>query len=255
MRQLLLFPDPRPLPERLGRQFFLSAPEKPGVYLMRDAADTVLYVGKARNLRKRLGSYRVANPDRMPRRHLRMLRSVVRIELRECADESAALAHEAELLRSLRPRFNRAGTWQGTRRHLVWRIQGTELSLTVAENAGEGWNALGPWGAGARWLKSAMSRLLWLALNPDADASGLPAGWFGRGPAEHTIDCRSRAEAMKELLGGLAAEGGEDFIGWLCANCLGQRDLFTLEAARNDIELVTGFLCPELELEWMRDVS
>ena len=43
---------------------------------MRDVTDTVLCVGKAKNLRKRLGSYRVANPDRMPRRHLRLLRAL-----------------------------------------------------------------------------------------------------------------------------------------------------------------------------------
>jgi hypothetical protein len=73
MKQMLLFPDPRPLVERLGRDFFRQAPERSGVYLMRDSSDTVLYVGKAKNLRKRLGSYRVANPDRMARRHLRML--------------------------------------------------------------------------------------------------------------------------------------------------------------------------------------
>ena len=47
MTQMLLFPDPRPLVERLGAEFFRQAPERPGVYLMRDAADTVLYVGKA----------------------------------------------------------------------------------------------------------------------------------------------------------------------------------------------------------------
>ena len=56
MMQMLLIPDPRPLVERLGRQFFRQAPERPGVYLMRDAAGAVLYVGKARNLRKRLGA-------------------------------------------------------------------------------------------------------------------------------------------------------------------------------------------------------
>src|SRR5271166_2887513 len=111
MSQILLFPDPRLLVERLGRDFFRQAPERPGVYLMRDARDVVLYVGKAKNLRRRLGSYRVANPDRMPRRHLRLLRAVERIELQECVDESAALARESELLRELKPKFNRAGTW------------------------------------------------------------------------------------------------------------------------------------------------
>src|SRR6516165_6317422 len=101
MHQLLLFPDPQPLVERLGRDFFRTAPESPGVYLMRDAGETVLYVGKAKNLRQRLGNYRVANPDRMPRRHLRLLRAVTRIELQELPDEPSALARESELLRTL----------------------------------------------------------------------------------------------------------------------------------------------------------
>jgi len=86
MAQLLLLPDPRPLDERLGRQFFVQAPKQPGVYLMRDAADNVLYVGKAKSLKQRLGSYRIVNPDRMPRRHLRMLRQVARIEIQICDD-------------------------------------------------------------------------------------------------------------------------------------------------------------------------
>ncbi|MDA1275245.1 MAG: GIY-YIG nuclease family protein [Verrucomicrobia bacterium] len=49
---------------------------KPGVYLMKDEADQVLYVGKAKNLRKRLANYRVAfSADSTSRRPLR-LRSV-----------------------------------------------------------------------------------------------------------------------------------------------------------------------------------
>jgi predicted GIY-YIG superfamily endonuclease len=111
MKQLLLFPDPRPLVERLGAGFFRQLPETPGVYLMKGAADAPLYVGKAKNLRVRLRSYRVANPDRMPRRHLRLLRAVERIDIEELPDERAALEREAHLLRTLRPRFNRAGTW------------------------------------------------------------------------------------------------------------------------------------------------
>ena len=104
MGQMLLLRDPRPLDERLGRKFFRKAPKRAGVYLMRDAADEVLYVGKAKNLQQRLGNYRIANPDRMPRRHLRMLRRVARIELQFCPGESAALKHESKLIRALRKR-------------------------------------------------------------------------------------------------------------------------------------------------------
>jgi len=45
MGQLLLIPDPRPLDQRLGRTFFRQAPRRPGVYLMKDARNHVLYVG------------------------------------------------------------------------------------------------------------------------------------------------------------------------------------------------------------------
>jgi len=60
--QTLLFPDPRPLVERLGNDFFRQLTDRPGVYLMQDAAGLALYVGKAKILRKRPGSYLVANP-------------------------------------------------------------------------------------------------------------------------------------------------------------------------------------------------
>lgn len=175
---MLLFPDPRPLVERLGRDFFRQAPQCAGVYLMRDAAETVLYVGKAKNLRKRLASYRVANPERMPRRHLRLLRAVARIELQECPDETAALAREAELLRRLRPRFNRAGTWPGLPRFFLWRINGAGLELAVAPAAEADWRGLGPIGVAAFGLRAALVRLLWCAIHPARGLGGMPEGWF-----------------------------------------------------------------------------
>src|SRR5882672_9520959 len=138
MKQLLLFPDPRPLVERFGSDFFRHAPECAGIYLMRDTAGAVLYVGKAKNLRKRLGSYRVANPERLKRRQLRLLQAVARVELQECADETSALARESELLLSLRPRFNRAGTWPQTPRFLTWRVKSEGLELAVMTQVEEG---------------------------------------------------------------------------------------------------------------------
>jgi predicted GIY-YIG superfamily endonuclease len=178
MSQTLLFPDPRPLVERLGPEFFRQAPPRPGVYLMRDAADAVLYVGKAKNLRKRLASYRVANPDRIPRRHLRLLRSVARIELQECPDESAALARESELLLSLRPRFNRAGTWPGRPAFLAWRTTGAAFELAVLPSHEAGWSAHGPMGAGAFHVRGSLARVLWSGLHPHAGLTSMPAGWF-----------------------------------------------------------------------------
>src|SRR5580692_2583248 len=107
--QLWLFPPPKPLVERLGEEFFRALPSGPGVYYMCGEGEGVLYVGKARNLRKRLSSYRVANPERFPRRTIRLLHEVRRIELIVCASEVSARFREEELIGSLLPKFNRAG--------------------------------------------------------------------------------------------------------------------------------------------------
>jgi len=133
MGQTLLFPDPKPLDQLLGRRFFRQAPRKPGVYLMKDVSDKVLYVGKAKDLKQRLNNYRVANPDRMPRRHLRMVREVARIEFQFCPTEAAALERESKLLRSIKPRYNRAGVWPGKARFIIWRLKDRRLELGVAE--------------------------------------------------------------------------------------------------------------------------
>lgn len=107
--QLWLFPPPRPLVDRLGADFFRELPERPGVYYFCGAESGVLYVGKAKNLRKRLGSYRVANPERLPRRLIRLLNRTTRIELDVCASETHASLREEELIVALLPKFNRAG--------------------------------------------------------------------------------------------------------------------------------------------------
>jgi len=100
--------------ERFGAEFFRSLPATPGVYLLCGETEGVLYVGKARNLRQRLATYRVANPERLPRRLVRLLFQVRRIEWDVCATESAAKAREEALICVLNPKFNRAGkVWPG----------------------------------------------------------------------------------------------------------------------------------------------
>ena len=118
-RQLLLFPPSQPLVERFGAEFFRSLPETPGVYFMCGDEAGVLYVGKAKNLRKRLSSYRSAHPERLARRIFRMLFRVTRIYWDECADEAAALERERRLLLALQPRFNAAGRFPPSRQVLI----------------------------------------------------------------------------------------------------------------------------------------
>jgi len=107
--QLWLFPHPKPLVERFGSDFFRQLPARPGVYLFCGPTEGVLCVGKAKNLRKRLGSYRTANPDRLPRRIIRLLHRVTRIEWDECPSEAIASFREEMLIAVLQPRFNAAG--------------------------------------------------------------------------------------------------------------------------------------------------
>ncbi|MCP5520775.1 MAG: nucleotide excision repair endonuclease [Verrucomicrobiales bacterium] len=109
VRQLRLLPWPRPLEERLGRAFFPGLPRGPGVYLMWDEADRLIYVGKAVNLRQRLGSYRYL--EGASRKTRRLVHTVRRITFEECASAEAAVVRENELLRQHRPRFNRLNTW------------------------------------------------------------------------------------------------------------------------------------------------
>src|SRR5438105_14754230 len=144
---------------------------------MKDAADNVIYVGKAKDLKQRLNNYRVANPDRMPPRHLRMVTQVSRIEFQFCGTESAALQREAKLLRSLKPKFNRAGVWPGKTRFVVWQVRADHLDLAVLETPAADWQRFGPLGSNAFHLQRAISRLLWLALNPARAFAELPAGW------------------------------------------------------------------------------
>ena len=81
------------------------APTSPGVYRMLNATSDVLYVGKAKNVKKRLSSYaRVTAPQ--PARILRMIAATVSVEIVSTSTETEALLLEANLIKQLRPRFN-----------------------------------------------------------------------------------------------------------------------------------------------------
>ncbi len=80
------------------------APSAPGVYRMLDAAGEVLYVGKAKSIRKRFTSY--TRPTGHDTRIERVIASTAAVEFVTTATETEALLLEANLIKRLRPRFN-----------------------------------------------------------------------------------------------------------------------------------------------------
>src|SRR6266478_4214627 len=85
-------------------EFAKHAPQGPGVYRMIGAGGEVLYVGKAKSIRKRVLSY--ARPTGDVTRIARMVAITASIEFVTTATETQALLLEANLIKRLRPRFN-----------------------------------------------------------------------------------------------------------------------------------------------------
>ncbi len=105
-------PDP-PRPKTQA-EFFLWAAEKvrsafpnaPGVYLFQDQSGRVLYVGKAKNLRARAGSYflKAAAEDQRTRQ---LVKEIYDVDFMEAESEVDALLMEARLIKDIQPPFNR----------------------------------------------------------------------------------------------------------------------------------------------------
>jgi excinuclease ABC subunit C len=86
------------------RRFWQALPNGPGVYRMLDAKADVLYVGKAKNLKNRVGSY--ARGQAHSNRIARMIADTASMEFVTTATETEALLLEANLIKQLRPRYN-----------------------------------------------------------------------------------------------------------------------------------------------------
>ncbi|MEQ8541889.1 MAG: excinuclease ABC subunit UvrC [Coleofasciculus sp. D1-CHI-01] len=91
-------------PDRLERRL-KEIPAEPGVYLMRDGSDRILYIGKSKKLRSRVRSY-FRNTQPLSPRIAMMVRQVAEIEFIVTDTEAEALALEANLVKQHQPYFN-----------------------------------------------------------------------------------------------------------------------------------------------------
>lgn len=85
------------------KENILSAPDSPGVYLIKDKAGKVIYIGKAKSLKKRLSTY---SGGGLEAKTAAMVSNAMDIELRLTQTEGLALLLEAALIHKYEPRYN-----------------------------------------------------------------------------------------------------------------------------------------------------
>ncbi len=90
----------------LDTDFLKTLPSEPGCYLMLDANRRVIYVGKAKDLRDRVGSY-YSQPLGYTRKMDGLLESIASIEVRVVGSELEALMLESQLIKRYQPKYNK----------------------------------------------------------------------------------------------------------------------------------------------------
>ncbi|HEY8930767.1 MAG TPA: exonuclease domain-containing protein [Mucilaginibacter sp.] len=94
------------LPPHLPKQDVDALPQSPGVYYFHDHAGKVIYVGKAKNLRKRVCSHFTGNNPGPQRQEF--LRNICHISFQTCGTELIAFVLEAVEIKRLWPKYNRS---------------------------------------------------------------------------------------------------------------------------------------------------
>jgi hypothetical protein len=95
---------------QFGEAALDAVPTSPGVYRFW-SGDDVLYVGKAKNLRRRLSQYRMAGRRRKHRRMRQVVMQAERFTFETCATDLEACLLEVRLIQSLKPKLNVASTF------------------------------------------------------------------------------------------------------------------------------------------------
>ncbi len=135
-------------------------PENPGVYLMKDTSGSVIYVGKAKQLKSRLRSYFTPDPKGTPK-VLAMISNIADFEFIVCSNETEALLLECNLIKKFRPKYNILlmddKEYPYIKITLNEEYPKVEKAYRIGEDAAEGAKYYGPYLNGT--LKTAMDTL------------------------------------------------------------------------------------------------
>jgi hypothetical protein len=200
-RQLKLLALENPLTLRFGNAFFRSLPATPGVYFFYDAANRLLYIGQSNDLRARLGSYRHVTPEQNPKRTLRLVAKITRIDWQLCTTAEQAIERERVLLLEHRPPFNRAGVWQADPWWLKAEARDGCLHLELTRDPPEEAQLIGPLPSAYRYVFGSLVRLLYRLSHPERPLADYPHGLTRPAvPLMLTLSLPSPEESLRHLI-------------------------------------------------------
>jgi excinuclease ABC subunit C len=97
--------------KKFGAQFIAELPVSPGVYFIHDRDDRLIYIGKAKNLRRRLSQYRNAKRRKKHAKMKSIVAQAAKIDYQLCESDLAAQLLETELIQKHRPLWNVEGAF------------------------------------------------------------------------------------------------------------------------------------------------
>jgi excinuclease UvrABC nuclease subunit len=175
-QQWFLSPE-KPLEKRLGSTFFKEIPQCPGVYFMKDADKKTIYVGQSKNLRQRFLSYKNAHPRHAPKRTIRLVHSIHSISWETHPSATSAILRENELLRTLKPKFNRANIYPEGYKYIELSIKPESLQIVEVPTPPQSELGFGAFKGRHRWALGALARLVFRIQTGQAYWWQIPRHW------------------------------------------------------------------------------
>ena len=136
-------------------------PCSPGVYQFFDSQDTLIYVGKAKNLRRRLSQYKNASRRKKHRKMLRITREARSLEFILCASEYEAESLETKLIQIHRPRWNIVGAFYFLYPMIGFKVESRNFHFCYTTSVDADWDRFQFYGA---YRSRELTRNAYLAL-------------------------------------------------------------------------------------------
>ncbi len=261
-QMISFFPANALLQERLGAGSFEEIPKRPGIYRFYDESGELLYVGKAKNLRSRLFSYKRARAGMVSRKVSQLIGRITSFDYEVTDTEQDALLLENRLIRGERPPFNHANkhTEAYYYSYLKTDKRGLEFRLAMRiheETDEEFWYGCFKGHGPVRLSLGCLLRMLWMAEYETADPLYLPVQLTRRLTPVHYVMSWSDSSPVKrssvpEMLRRFMLGESCELLDWFAVHLdfgyVADRSLFGVHHFEHHLECLKLFYDKKLTL-------